>query len=147
MASEPLDRRLSAVLSADAVGYSRPTRFTNPVALGTDGIGADMLDEFRLAYLKLREHDVTATPETVAAMLDTNRRLFPEVEQDRVTWNYEPMDPWRLAFTTGVHPHRVEIDGKVVLDQQGPTRVDCAEIRAKAAEAARRLFTKLDELP
>ena len=33
----------------NAVGYGRPARFA-PVALGTDGIGADMLDEFRLAF-------------------------------------------------------------------------------------------------
>jgi cytosine/adenosine deaminase-related metal-dependent hydrolase len=33
----------------NAVGYARPRRFVNPVALGTDGIGADMLDEFRVA--------------------------------------------------------------------------------------------------
>ncbi len=49
----------------NGVGYARPGRFAgNPVALGTDGIGADMLDEFRLAYAKLRESDVTASPET-----------------------------------------------------------------------------------
>ena len=39
----------------NAVGYARPARFANPVALGTDGIGADMLDEFRLAYVRHRE--------------------------------------------------------------------------------------------
>ena len=46
----------------NAVGYANPVRFAdvNPIALGTDGIGADMLDEFRVAYACLREHDVTA---------------------------------------------------------------------------------------
>ena len=39
----------------NAVGYAAPTRFTNPVGLGTDGIGADMVDEFRVAYVRLRE--------------------------------------------------------------------------------------------
>ena len=41
----------------NAVGYARPARFAatgNPVALGTDGIGSDMLDEFRVAYARLR---------------------------------------------------------------------------------------------
>ena len=37
----------------NAVGYGRPARFTNPVALGTDGIGADMFDEFRLAFASI----------------------------------------------------------------------------------------------
>ena len=46
----------------NSVGYARPTRFQNPVGLGTDGIGADMLDEFRVAYARLREEDVTESP-------------------------------------------------------------------------------------
>ena len=129
------------------VGYARPTRFANPVGLGTDGIGADMWDEFRVAYVRLREADVTETPETIAAMLAVNESLFPEVANDRVTWNYAPMDPWRLAFTTGLRPTRVEVDGVTVLDDGRPTQVDAAEVRAKAAEAAGRLFARLDEMP
>ncbi len=128
----------------NAVGYARPTRFTNPVGLGTDGIGADMLDEFRVAYVRLREHDVQESPETPWAMLDTNADLFPASRSDTVTWNYTPMDPWRLAFTTGVRPVRVEIDGEIHLDNGVPSKVDAAEIRAKAAEAATRLHSKLE---
>jgi cytosine/adenosine deaminase-related metal-dependent hydrolase len=128
------------------VGYARPTRFANPVGLGTDGIGADMLDEFRVAYVRLREHDVTETPETPAAMLDTNTVLFPEAAQDRVTWNYEPMDPWRLAFTTGLRPRKIEIDGVVVLEDGRLLGVDAEEIRSKAAEAAQALFAKLEDM-
>ncbi len=128
------------------VGYARPTRFANPVGLGTDGIGADMFDEFRLAYVKLREHDVTETPETAAAMLATNTGLFAEARHDRVTWNYDPMDPWRLAYTTDLHPIRIERDGDVIFDNGAPVHLDAAEIRAKAAEAAQRLFTKLDDI-
>ena len=57
------------------------------------------------------------------------------------------MDPWRLAFTTGVSPRRVEIDGRVVVDDGVVTTVDPAEIRAKAAEAAQKLFAKLEDMP
>ena len=131
----------------NAVGYARPTRFANPVGLGTDGIGADMLDEFRVAYVKLREADVTESPDTAWAMLETNYALFPEARDDRVTWSYEPMDPWRLAFSPGVGPVSVEIDGEVVWADGAATRVDGAEIRAKAAEAAQKLFAKLEEMP
>ena len=130
----------------NAVGYARPTRFSNPVGLGTDGIGADMLDEFRVAYVRLREHDVTETPDTVWAMLQTNHELFPETLDDRVTWSYEPIDPWRLAFTTGVNPTKIEIHGETMWQDGHPTRVDADEIRAKAAEAAGRLFTKIENL-
>ena len=56
------------------------------------------------------------------------------------------MDPWHLAYTTGVRPLRVEVDGEVVLDESGPTRVDAAEIRARAREQAARLFARMEEL-
>jgi cytosine/adenosine deaminase-related metal-dependent hydrolase len=128
----------------NAVGYARPTRFSNPVGLGSDGIGADMLDEFRVAYVRLREHDITETPDTVWQMLQTNYELMPDARHDRVTWTYEPIDPWRLAFTTGVSPRTVEVDGEVVFDHGRPTKVDADEIRAKATEAARRLFERLE---
>lgn len=128
----------------NAVGYGRPARFPR-VALGTDGIGADMLEEFRLAYALARADDVTATPATAWAWLQTGAELVPETRDDRVTWSYEPMEPWHLAFTPGVRPVQVEIDGHTVLDENGPTRVDGAEVRARAAEQAARLHARLEE--
>ncbi|HSM02247.1 MAG TPA: amidohydrolase family protein [Acidimicrobiia bacterium] len=129
----------------NAVGYARPARFQNPVALGTDGIGADMLEEFRLAYALHRSVDVTATPGTAWSWLENGWRLVPEAAQDRVTWSYSPMDPWRLAYTTGVRPQEVVVDGRVVYADGAPTLVDPDEIRARAAEQAQRLFAKLEE--
>lgn len=131
----------------NAVGYARPVRFANATGLGTDGIGADMLDEFRVAYVRMREDDVTAGPDAAWDMLEVNRDLFPESRNDVVTWNYDDMDPWRLAFTTGVSPRHITVDGETVMEDGRLTRVDAAEIRAKAAEAARRLFKKLENLP
>ena len=130
----------------NAVGYARPTRFANPVGLGTDGIGADMIDEFRVAYVRMREDDVTAAPDAAWGMLEVNRDLFAESRNDVVTWNYEDMDPWRLAFTTGVTPRHITVNGEIVMTDGRLTRVDAAEIRAKAAEAAQRLFKKLEDL-
>ncbi|MEQ8842139.1 MAG: amidohydrolase family protein [Acidimicrobiales bacterium] len=130
----------------NAVGYARPHRFTNPVGLGTDGIGADMLDEFRLAFVRGREHDVTLTPDEVWAWLEPGYGLFPEARTDRVTWGYEPMDPWRLAYSPGVSPRTIEIDGVTVFRDGTTTLVDAAEIRHKAAEAAHRLFDRLENM-
>lgn len=132
----------------NAVGYAAPTRFPNPVVLGTDGIGGDMLEEFRIAYVKLREDDVTASPETpwswAAGAYDAlGQVLPPEARDDRVRWSYAPMDPWHLAFTPGVAPVEVVVGGEVVLADGRPTRVDPDEIRAKAHEQARRLWARL----
>jgi len=126
----------------NGVGYARPGRFPR-VALGTDGIGADMLEEFRLAFALARSADVTATPDTAWSWLDGGYALVPEAREDRVTWSYSPMEPWHLAYTTDVRPTEVTVAAEVVLADGVPTRVDPAEIRAKATEQAKRLFGRL----
>jgi len=125
------------------VGYADPRRFEQPVALGTDGIGGNMIEEFRLAYVLHRSVDVTATPETAWGWLEEGWSLVPEARGDRVTWSYEPMDPWHIAFTPGIRPLQVEVGGEVVLRDGKPTRVDPEEVRAKAAEQAARLHARL----
>ncbi len=127
----------------NAVGYARPVRFENPVALGTDGIGADMLDEFRLAFVAARAVDVSVSPDTAWAWLEQGWALVPEARSDRVTWSYSPMEPWHLAYTSTVRALGVDIDGEPALRNGLPTRVDAIEIRAKAAEQAARLHARL----
>ncbi len=127
----------------NGVGYADPRRFSNAVALGTDGIGGNMIEEFRLAYVLHRSVDVTATPESAWSWLQNGARLAPEALEDEVTWSYDPMDPWHLAFTPGVRPVRMVVDGEVVLDDGKPTRVDPEEVRARAAEQAARLHARL----
>lgn len=129
----------------NSVGYARPGRFDVPIALGTDGIGADMLEEFRLAYVAARADDVTATPDQAWGWLQTGWDLMPAALDDRVYWAVESTDPWHLAFTPGTSPLEVEVDGKVVWDGE-PTLVDGDEIRAKAAEAATKLHARLAAL-
>jgi cytosine/adenosine deaminase-related metal-dependent hydrolase len=127
----------------NGVGYARPTRFANPIVLGSDGIGAAMLEEFQIAYLCHRANDVTASPATAWSWLDAGRALVPEAADDEVTWSYAPVEPWHVAFTPGIRPERVVVGGQVVFDDGRPTRVDADEVRAKAAEQARRLHAKL----
>ncbi|MEL7206859.1 MAG: amidohydrolase family protein, partial [Actinomycetota bacterium] len=131
----------------NSVGYAAPRRFANRVALGTDGIGADMLAEFRTAFVRAREDDLQVDPQEAWGWLGTGWELLPEARQDRVHWSYHAMEAWHLAYTTSLRPLRVEVDGAVVLADGAPTRVDGEEIRAKAAEQARRLFRAIDDLP
>ncbi|MDG2232781.1 MAG: amidohydrolase family protein, partial [Ilumatobacter sp.] len=83
----------------NSVGYADPARFSNRVALGTDGIGADMLAEFQLAYVKQRDQDVSATPDAAWSWMAGGWQLFPEALTDRVTWSYSTIEPWHVAFT------------------------------------------------
>jgi cytosine/adenosine deaminase-related metal-dependent hydrolase len=147
-----LDRTLPGTIAHNprsnmnnAVGYAAPTDRPNRVVLGTDGIGADMLEEFRLAYVALRAHDVTASPDTAWAWLDEGYRFFPDARDDRVTWSYDHVDsPWHVAFTPGIRAlDVVSGDGEQLLREGLPTRVDIDEVRARAAEQAARLFALL----
>jgi cytosine/adenosine deaminase-related metal-dependent hydrolase len=128
----------------NAVGYAAPARRPNRVVLGTDGIGADMLEEFRLAYVAHRADDVLASPDTAWSWLANGYALVPEAADDVVTWSYDHADsPWHVAFTPGMRALRVESGGELLLDDGRPTRVDLDEVRARAAEQAARLHARL----
>ena len=87
---------------------------------------------------RLREHDVDGAPDDrVDVARDRLRSWCPRRATTASRGRTQPMEPWHLAFTTGVRPRRGRVvDGEVVLDEAGPTRVDAAEIRAQAAEQA-----------
>ena len=127
----------------NAVGYANPARFSNPVALGTDGIGANMIESFRIAYVMERSVDVSCGPDDAWSWLENGWKIVPEARNDEVTWSYDPMDPWHLAFTAGVRPMEVKIDGETLFSNGVPTKVDPVEIRTKAAEQAARLHARL----
>jgi len=130
----------------NGVGYARPGRWAaagNRVVLGSDGIGAAMVEEFALAYVAQRADDVTATPEDAWSWLQAGADLVPEVLGDEVTWSADRADAWYLAFTPGVRAERVVVDDETVVDGGVCTRVDATRIRARAWEEARRLWSKL----
>jgi len=103
-----------------------------------------MLEEARLAYVRLREFEITETPTTVWSWIENSYELFPEAKNDRVTFDYDHVDsPWHVAFTPGIGVTDVEVDGEKVLISGLPTRVDIHEVRAKAAEQATRLHERL----
>lgn len=106
-----------------------------------------MLDEFRVAFVRAREADVSVTPELPWSWLETGWQLMPDATNDVVTWSYGSVDPWHLAYTTNVRPISVEIDGRIVIADGIPTAIDASEIRSKAAEQATRLFGVLNHLP
>jgi cytosine/adenosine deaminase-related metal-dependent hydrolase len=146
-----LDRDLPGLIAHNprsnmnnAVGYARPASRPNRVVLGTDGIGADMLEEFRLAYARLREDDVGAEPTQPWEWLGNGYLLFPEAEHDEVVWDHPHAgDPWWAAYTPGVRALDVTVAGEKALVDGVATRVDGNEVRAKAAEQAARLFARL----
>ncbi|NNF55985.1 MAG: amidohydrolase family protein [Acidimicrobiales bacterium] len=125
------------------VGYGMPSRFGQRVALGTDGYGGDLLEEFRLAYARLREINVGTSPRQPWSWLEAGWLLVPEARQDRVHWSLREIEPEYLVANTGIRPLTVVVGGKTVLSGGQPTLVDATEIRTKAAEQTRRLVSRL----
>jgi len=128
----------------NSVGYARPASRPNKVVLGTDGIGADMLEEARLSYVRHREDDLSADPSTSWKWLANGADLFPEVRDDSVVWSAPgALDPWVSAFTTGIRAVDVTVADRPVVRDGRLVSCDIDEIRAKAAEAAVRLHSRL----
>lgn len=146
-----LDRPLKGVIAHNprsnmfnSVGYARPAERKSKIVLGTDGIGADMLEEFRLSFARHREHDRNATPSTSWQWLENGYEFFPEALNDVVGWSYDFVDdPWRIVYTTGVRCESVEIDGVAQVENGKPVHFDIQEVRAKAAEQSVRLFARM----
>ena len=105
-----------------------------------------MLAEFQLAYVKHREADVEASPDTAWSWLEAGWALWPEARHDSVTWSYPTIEPWHVAFTTTINAIDVDIEGEPALRDGRPTRVDADEVRAKAAEQAVRLHRVLEDM-
>lgn len=131
----------------NGVGYAKPTTRPNRIVLGSDGIGSDMAEEARLAYVRLREFDQTQTPDTVAGWLNNGRDLFAQSHSDTVTWRYaQPNEPWHAMFTTGMRVESVRVADRVIVDKGTTTLVDEAEVRTKATEAAHRLHQRMENM-
>lgn len=125
------------------VGYGQPNRFGPRVALGTDGFGGDLLEEFRIAYGRLREVNLGTSPRLPWGWLEAGWLLVPEARQDRVHWSLRDIEPEHLVANTGIRARTVIVAGRTMLEDGQPTQVDANEIRAKAAEQTRRLISRL----
>lgn len=148
-----LDRPLPGTIAHNArsnmnnsVGYARPTIRANRIVLGSDGIGADMLEEARLTYARLREFDLAAGPDLVWGWLQDAGTIAPEADQYVVDWDYDHMEsPGSVMYTPGVRALNVTKDGETLLCNGALTRVDLTEVRAKAAEQAVRLAANMED--
>ena len=52
---------------------------------------------------------------------------------DEVTWSYDPMDPWHIAFTPGIYPLEVKVDNEVVFTD-GTETLASLETKVAAGE-------------
>ena len=138
------------------------------LALGTDGIGADMFEESRAAYFRLREDDLGAAPDWPLARLAESARLAGRVFDEPLLGTLEPGAPADLVvldypapapvFESSFAGHwvfglssravrDVMVAGEWVVRDRRLTRVDQDELASSARAEAERLWRRLDDTP
>jgi putative selenium metabolism protein SsnA len=152
----------------NGVGRASVEALGDAVALGTDGIGADMFAESQTAFWRAREESLTAPPGRQLRSLARGSgvggralgepalgRIEPGAPADLVVLEYPEITPlgaeslaWHWMFGLGAHRVRdVMVAGEVVVADRLLTRVDPEEIAAKAREQAKRLWLRMDGIP
>ena len=138
------------------------------VALGTDGIGGDMITESQAAFFRAREASLAVAPswplDRLAASSRAAGRAFGEpllgriaagAPADITVLDYPaptPVSAGNLAvhWIFGLSPRQVRdvlVAGELVIADRRSTRVDTARLAAEAAMQASRLWTRLDDIP
>jgi cytosine/adenosine deaminase-related metal-dependent hydrolase len=139
----------------NAVGYADPKSFGSRVALGTDGMDADLFAEARVAWLRAREAYGPAGGIDTLALLANSRRLADLAlggrPADWIVLDYDPPTPLTAANLAGHilfglgarHVRDVVANGEVVVRDRRNVRVDAHRIRARAREEAARLWRRM----
>lgn len=152
----------------NSVGHAAAVAMGDRVALGTDGIGADMFAESKAAYFRARDEDL-ATPigwpvERLAAGARVAGRAFaepglgtiaPGAPADLVVLDYAPPTPLtaeNLAghWAFGIDARAVRdvlVAGEAVVADRRLARLDQGRLAAEAAAQASRLWERLADVP
>jgi putative selenium metabolism protein SsnA len=147
------------------VGYAPVAKFGRRLALGTDGIGADMFDEARFAYFKSRDSRSGLTAADWLQVLANNQRLASEMFGDKfgaldagcpadlLVLDYQPPTPltsenlaWHLAFAmSSASVESVMVRGRFVIKNRQPA-FDDQYLAERARAATEKLWKKLQTL-
>lgn len=151
----------------NAVGYAEAVRDSKRVALGTDGIGADMFDEAKAAFYRSQEAQLGLGAEGVARMLANGAQiasdtfqlpmgtLQPGAAADLMVVDYASPTrltpgnlPWHFIF--GMSSRSVEtvfVAGKPVMEAGRFAQLDLDRLYAQARDAADRLWARMAQVP
>jgi len=138
------------------------------VALGTDGIGGDMITESQAGFFRAREASLRTPPSWPLARLAAGSRaagqVFGEPLLGRITAGAPaditvldygaptPLSAGSLAghWVFGLSPGQVRdvlVAGELVVADRRSTRVDQAALAAEAAAQAGRMWARLGDIP
>jgi putative selenium metabolism protein SsnA len=150
------------------VGYSPLVHGEARVALGTDGIGGDMITESQVAFFRATEAGAAAGPGWPLRRLAEGARIAgrsfgepahgtiaPGAPADVSVLSYPPPAPltaqnlpghWVFGVSAG-QVRDVIVAGELVVADRRSTRVDEAKIAQEAAREAKPLWERLEEIP
>jgi len=152
----------------NAVGQSPFNHRLGKVALGTDGIGGDMVTESQVGFFRAKETEVLAAPSWPLERLAEGGRLVghvydepllgtlrPGAPADITVYDYPcptPLSADNLAghWVFGISPGQVRdvyVGGELVVANRTSTRVDEAKAAADGARTAAKLWERLEEIP
>lgn len=152
----------------NGVGHSPFTNRTGRVALGTDGIGGDLVAEAQAGFFRGREADLDLPPDWPLARLAESQRLVGRIYDepllgtlragapaDLAVIAYDPPAPFDAAtlaghFSFGWTSGRVRdvyVAGERVVADGRSTLVDEAELTHASYQAAARLWLRLEAIP
>ncbi len=150
------------------VGHSPFSLRAGRVALGTDGIGGNMIAESQAGFFRAREASLQTPPqwplERLSASAALAGRAFaepllgtlrPGAPADAVVLDYPapaPLTPASLAghWVFGLDARRVRdvyVAGQLVIEDGRSTRLDGVELAAKNSAQAARLWTRVEQIP
>jgi cytosine/adenosine deaminase-related metal-dependent hydrolase len=151
----------------NGVGRASLAALGDRVALGTDGIGADMFEEGRAAYLRRREEDPgTDMTWALDRLVEGARvageafgepllgRLVPGAPADVVVLRYPAVTPvdattllahWLFGFGAGSVRDTI-VAGELVVRHGRPVRVDPDALTAETRDGATRLWGRLETI-
>ena len=147
------------------VGYCKNLMKVDNLVLGTDGCGGNMFEEIKLAFFKHKDAGGPWWPSDFVTMLARGNRVLersfkerfgrvePGYKADLTILDYQSPTPWvdRNAPTHivwGTSSNSVDtvmVNGKIVMKHR-TFDFDVAEIYAKAAEVAKRVWKKVDAI-
>ncbi len=150
----------------NGVGYNEKLPRYRNVAIGTDGIGADMFEEFKFAYFKHKDNGGALFPDAYLRYLYNGNLLlqryfdgrFGNLEAgykaDLVISDYQAPTPLEggniaghMAFgMTSKDVRTVIVNGKIVYEDRA-FPFDVAKIYEESGKAALRLWKNIDSLP
>jgi putative selenium metabolism protein SsnA len=149
----------------NGVGYNGRLGEYKNVALGTDGIGADMYEEFRFAFFKHRDEHGTLGPDDYLGFLAAGNEIihryfgesFGRVEKgykaDLVITDYLSPTPLKedniaghMAFGMSSRDvHTVLINGRLVYENR-EFPFDLQEVYAESRKAAKKMWKRVETL-